>query len=924
MPEALFVSQGAFAPRARRQVVSPRAVLLLAVLACLCLPVAGRAQPQDQRQAGLRLEIDFDELLMSSRVTATTWKDSVYTVEPNPGRRLIQVPLRVDTSGLSEPIEVDDPYIDVDGARFLMWSLLGHSEQRNFDNEPAKKLDGVATDDDGNKRPLTDQMPYVNPELVLTPAGRVKWEIQRFMPNTSTGNKDNLYVLLVDAQKLRELHPGRPPRLDRGDNESSRAFRMRQSQAFSQYRVKTSAYRDLRDQVRSLPEQFEADLPGTLWAIYELPDFRDTLRFTGPEPLPWEITLSGLQTVRRLVGSARQRNDDQGALQEARIAAELNEIVSDDHPYSHRVVAQVLSRRGMIPRIQPGSQAYQLALSILNGPDDTASNIVLKETVTTIPPTAATRALLSQVTRKLDPQTKLLSLKGALAPLQDGQVNVASVVGSVNAALQDVKGAPADMVLAEVLEAARTRTDMIASLAGRIRFDALPEGRQRQAIAEVVSRAHDNTLAQLWLDRQLLSSADPAVVSQTLETIIDAQAGNSVVKPVVGKMLGLMFGKPKQETASAEPTAALKGPIPIASTNHGLFRVLRSGDPQTRTLAWRALPAFVLTSEAASPNGTDAYDVLVRSALELRVTPISVVPFLLNQRDPMRVTRELVRLVNDAEYNASKAASAALMGRDARVLGSVLRNLSVGERHGFAARMYRNAFGVEPTVTGLLRQRADNDRAVMWFAQQISDDVLPPPRAWAEIYDKDDTALLGMVASQDDELAKAAVAALVAMAGGRQADIQPTLEALRAIPDASLEALSKQWATIRQGIYAERLTKAQGSYRLVLDIQPGDDRSSMAQPQRIVVAIVEFESVGKRIGFANSTVELAIPDSFLAIRVKDPAQLKSFPNEALLDLPLEDATQNVDLLPQAGGVWSGQFRLPGGRTATLGLVPEDR
>jgi len=925
MLDALFIPRRLPSARAARSRLTLLTTVALAVWAGTS-QFQAQAQPADQRQAGLTFELDFNELLMSSRVTTNSWKDAVYTIEAQPSRRLVQVPLKVDVSDLSEPIEISDPYLDLKGGRFLMWSLLGHSEQRNFDNEPVKRLSGRATAEDGTTRPLTDQMPYVARSITLTPNGKVQWEVERFMPNSTTENDENLYVMLVDRQKLRELHPGQPPKVDRKTGESSREYGMRQSQAYGEYRVKVTAFRDLQQQVRELPETFEADLPDTIWAIYELPSFRNELHFTGPEPLPWQISVNGLNTVRKLVGSAEKRNDDQGALEEARIAAQLAAIANDNHPYSHRVVANVMSRRGMISRVQPGSQAYSLALSILNGPDPVASNIVLKEAVTTIPPTAATRALLSQATTKLDPETKLLSLKGALSFPEDEEPNIASVVSSVNTALQDINGAPADMVLAEVFDSVQEQPDVASALLGRIRFDALPDRRRAEAIAEIISRSPDSPLAQLWLDRQLLSSPDPTIVTQTLDMIVAADAGGTVVKPAVSGMLNLVFGKPAEDGGAVDtPSATLEAPIPVTSVNHALFRTLRSGDPQIRGLAWRALPAFGFTSDAAGGNDRDAYSMLVSTALDQRSTPVSAVPFLLNQPDEQRAIRELVRLVNAATFEASKAASAALMGSSLEPLNRALVNLSLGDRQGFANRMYRNAFGVEPMVTGLLRHRLDNNRTIRWFAQQLSEGVLPAPRQWGEAYEQDEAALLELATSQDDELAMGAVATLVAMAGGREADVSPALQALRDIPDGGMEAMRDQWRSIRKGIYADRLAQAEGSYQLVLQVTPGSGGmfdSGPAPQEPIVIAIVQFEADGNRIGFANGSVELGIPDGFLAIRVKDPAQLKNFPNEQLLDIPLEDATNNVDLLPERGGVWAGSFDMPGGARGQLSLVPE--
>ena len=331
-------------------------VLAGAVLLSLCLGWAGtsipvRAQlipnptPQAEEPG---LELDTHALLTDSRVFETSIDSHIWKIEPMPGRRLIQVPVIIKPKSITTRLAT--PSLKLRGGRFIAWRIVpdesadrpGDSRAydsddpygsptirtlRNFDEGDLGRLDRPGQPTEPEQRTdvvelgqnLTDDIPVLARDIEVSPQGVIRWELERAIPGAEVKTGDTGYLLKLRPDRLAELEPQRPERSTRqpgtrGSAEDAREAAARRRAEELEFREKLDAYRELRNQVRDLPDAFQAAMPSRVWAIYEVPDRIDELSFTGDPPMPWRVGMDNLEALKQIasrtgVGSALTATD---------------------------------------------------------------------------------------------------------------------------------------------------------------------------------------------------------------------------------------------------------------------------------------------------------------------------------------------------------------------------------------------------------------------------------------------------------------------------------------------------------------------------------------------------------------------------------------------------------------------------------------
>ena len=351
-------------------------------------------------------------------------------------------------------------------------------------------------------------------------------------------------------------------------------------------RAQLEMARELKRSLVDLPTKFEAPLPRRVWAIYQTPTSEAQFEIHGLSAGPWAVNLDWLDHLHNL-GSVGRRdsNDEQGLPTQVtqRVESLRNHLAKDPHPQNYRIIAYALNRAQLSAFARPGDSLYQLCAMILKGPDADAQQVLIEDLVSTVPLSEGSYSLL-KMAKNLDPQAKLMYLRGLLqANLADPR-QLQDALAATNQTLADPEAPDPREVLYEIWEAVQDRPDAVMMLVGGVRFDHLPQQRRDEAIAVIVEHAGSDHLAAGWLDQHLIGSTDRQLVQRTLEIIRDA--GPVSMRPVVHQLLDLVFGHPSRP-AGSEPAlhATIKQPLIIDSAGHSIIRTLQNADPDLRRLA---------------------------------------------------------------------------------------------------------------------------------------------------------------------------------------------------------------------------------------------------------------------------------------------------------------------------------------------------
>ena len=385
--------------------------------------------------------------------------------------------------------------------------------------------------------------------------------------------------------------------------------------------------------------------------------------------------------------------------------------------------------------------------------------------------------------------------------------------------------------------------------------------------------------------------------------------------------------------------------IPLDRANHSLFRVLNSGDPAKRDLGWRVLRHFELPNASTTPTATpaegetpdpDPLALILDAGLGQTPTPPSLVPFLERQPDETAATDGLVRVVLRGDPAASRRAARVLRG-SGRDLAAPLAALPPDERLTFVNRVYDHlGDGPEP-VAGLIREgeaAATASATITWFTGELAAGTLPDAAAWAAQYPTEE-ALITLVQSDDEALAKGAIAALAASAGADREAQYRVIDRLREGGQKPTVEMTDAWLQEKQRLYTERLAEAAGEYRLVMQVDRPDAAAGAPAPDAAGDAAVPEELLDTRFVLGNTTliadgrtvqlegrvVTLSVSDEELALRIDNVGQLKDYPRQELQALPLERVEEPLVLRPGDDGTWRGEVPLPAGQTFRLAMEP---
>ncbi|MEE9211739.1 MAG: hypothetical protein V3U29_03700, partial [Phycisphaeraceae bacterium] len=891
-------------------------------------------------EAGPTVELDLAVLLDSPDVVVTSVSDGIWKLQAEPGTALVQLPLIVEPG--ERQGQLDSSAISMRGGRFLAWrvdeagSATGRAAAGRRTITPRGALPTGSThprDRIGALRPemagsvigrggapalqnapnqapddSTASWPRLARTLSVDPDGTVRWKLDRLIPGGTVTGTDLLYAMKIDPELLNKSNPGPTPRITRNADESPQDYQARRRREQVAHRQKLQAFGELRKRVLGLPTEFEQPSSPRLWAIFGVRGRQVPLQIHGDTIEPWTITLDQLDALRD--ASKSRRGDQQLSTEGLELISQLAELVRDNHPYNHRLVAYVLANTGMAKLAQRGGPLHQLIQTLLGGPDDEARIVVIDNLASIAPPSPVVSALLRNAWPSMNPQMKLAAIRGLLrADLADAAQRRQMLL-TVNSVLADPTGPPADAVLEVIVETARQQPDLTAILATGVRFELLPAKRRDRAIVAALELAGQVApgsaqaradevkapLAAAWVNHQLLGSANPTLVRRTLELLDAVEPGESWIKPATAAMLEFVFGPPAGEATDRNTlTASLAARIPIESVDHSLLRVIQHGDPPLRDLAWRALRHFTMTPPVSrrgsrATNEPDArYEMLVDAAMSRQPNPMQIVVFLDHEGDAQQVTDQLVRIAYQASSRASAAAVRALIGSGRKIDVSI-EALSADDRFALVTRVYEVKVGQAPLVVGLMRPHRNADTVVRWLGQQLADGNVPAPAQWAGAVANERT-LLEMASASDDKLALAAAAALVASVGGDERDAQKLLDALRSQTDQTGRAMQPVWDETRRQLYTRRLKTAAGPYSLVLNIyhqsqapraksqeapasrhQPlspgraarGPNPQPPVKPEQVIaLGIVQLQVSGQVISFGSQAVTLSVSETHL-------------------------------------------------------------
>ncbi len=933
------------------------------------------------------LVLDIDALLSEDQVFEDTIESNIWSLKPQPGRRLIQIPITVTPK--DQTTRLAAPSIKARGGRFVAWRIiqdeldnssrsarpnnapgaprnqpLSVGSLRNLDIESLGQLDRPQPQAGQNTSPraanlgaeLPEDIPVLARDLTVSPDGVIYWQLERAIAGAEVKSGTTGYFLKLRADRLKELEPKRPESNARqgggrtaGQDPREAAAKQRAEEL--EFRDKAQAYRELRDQVRKLPDEFQARLPSRLWAVFEVSDRINELSLTGGPPMPWQIAMDDLVALREV--SARSRGGGDLTAEDFTAVSQMSLMLADEHPLTRQAVAGSLGAAQMFGQAQQGDALYRLIDSLLKSGDPQTVRAVTAGLASTVPPTSSTLSLLKGAIKHLDPASKLMALGGLLTTQNSDPIAQRQVIETANQMLADPQGPGAVYVLDQLTRALSDKPDSVTLVGSAIRFDSLDETALDQAIVYTADAAEFSAVAAEWMEHGLLGSSNPRVVGRTVEILGTSAPGGGAVSMLTKTMIRFAFG-PANEDAANRVKPPLRGiaSIPIGSTGHSIYRVLNAGDPEMRTLGWKALRHFQVLSDNASARSTqgatnngdqpDRLGLILDAAFNETITPPQLVIFLVNQKEPDQATAALVRIVVEGRGPAITQAARALV-RSGRQLEQPLQALTPEQRGAFASRLYEAVTGSSPMVAGLLRVSDGRSPVVNWFARQVSASGLPEASDWAEAANGEDN-LVTLAASSDPELASAAVASLVASAGGDELAARDLARKMSTAADRSPEALREQWVSAKQDIYASRLSHAAGRYRLIVNLRGSGGRtlnsggfgnfqfprsgSTADTPANAPlikshdVALIDLQADGHSLGLASGTLTLGAAESTLAISLIDPSELKDFGHEELAKLPLEDIQGPIDLLPQKDGSWRGAAALGDGRSIEVIFDPE--
>lgn len=894
------------------------------------------------QEAGVKFNLDTISLLTNEEIFPTqavegpVWRVNIDTEY---GKQLIQIPILLEPG--DQAVEINNSLLKLAKGKFICYrmndfgetaSLLDQvkADQREF---RAGKAELAQKDLD-----LEEAIPILTKKFILLPNGKVRYVVgsvnPRYCSVVTYVEGDSLYKLKLDIKAYQAMRPERPERPRDRTPETQRAY-----QAASRANRKLfSAYLALGKRARAMPKALEISKPTRIWAVFEIDSDIKDLKFSGPEPLPWQMSYETFALLRNTVGTQAVGDQERGGV--TRLTPEFYEIViklaelmgqHNKHPYDMQMAAMTISLTHMIGFSKLGDAQFLVLKTILNGKDRLARRYILAEMSRTFPPTRVTLELGKILVQSvdIDPREKIIAFNKMLENLEVNSTRAAEAVQTVNKMLGSEDGIAPSSMFGRLFEQTRENPDAQSMFVQSVRFQSLPENRLNEALVLIVENAGAEPLAAGWLNEHFLGAANTQILKKTLEVIAQADTGAQDLGPMFDWAVNKLFGMPQQGKNQKIRKARMRLPIPISFAGDGIFRALQHGDSKVRELAWLSLPQFTIPAlkegMTLPAKDSDPYQILLDTALDMLTTPPGVVAFFEQQPNRMRVAECLMQIVLRGSSQAQVAAVRSLIGSNAP-LGEVMLDLSPGERQGFAMHVYDIGAHIspQPMVVNVLRRRETNNPVAQWFGDEIAKGKIPSSSAWVDQFNGE-AHLLELVASNDQSLAKGAAAVMVTAIGGRDRAALKFREKVRTLSDQTADSVAKAWRETKLELFSAQLKRYEGHYQLILLVSEGEVFGDEDQiPMReIPVGLIQFRvnQAAKTVSLSNEKLEVTIGEEYHTLKIGKPAELKSFPNEDLAQIPLEKVTSEVVLKLHRDGTWTGAFSLEGGKIAKLRMLP---
>lgn len=940
-------------------------------------PIAQEDAQQDHAQPAMTVELDINRLVFDGGVSNT--QDPVWRLNPSPGKRIVFIPFTVNN--VNQTNKLSRFPISVRQGRFIGFVIpkpelnnrAGDGVELNrIINAKSSELkallfdvmvdDGVAlqhsdSPEEEALEPTPENAPRLAREITLHPDGTVRWGMARSFQSAelNKASEQNLYAYKIDAQQLRDAQPEKAERLTRNDSEDAREFALRKREQQLAEREKVNVYRNLRDRLRELPESFSEPMPSVLYAALEIPD-GDTISFEGPAPLPWSLDDAKKELFVQLSrGGARSLEDSEGRDLSGSLITMLQ-----SHPLDARAIAIATMRSRLAGDVGDDDPGYKLMAKLLQSKDIHTRRIALLGTARVTPPTLASAKLIGVAGEAaLGEERKMLGFAslGKLFSTQSSEPEDARVlIDRVSKTIADPQGPAAPQVIEQVLASLaptqgngrRQQADPVTDvMIEAIDFSGVDESEFAGVVAAIIQQAPTNPVAAGWLDQKLLGSSDQALISQTLSVLYE-----SVLQPPAQTDPGVVDQAPAPLPLAVpvqnDDTLVLSSSIPMTRADHTLIGLLESSDDLQQAAAWSVLGKFHI---ALTPTGTDAgvdvaavgvvdsqpkdpamamLDAILGKAKASENMPMSIVAFLANQKGASLTeyaNDQLIVILSqpDLAQQTALAAIDVFTASPQRYISSIA-GLEANQQHDVIKTMYRSENKDQALIFGMI---ADGGVTLKWFADYVAENQsLPAENDWVDhAQDLGESTLLQHASSKEDDLAIAAAMALVLISGGEADQALSFAQTVALMKSRQAELLREEWTKHRNKIYEAGFKRATGNYQLVAILGQGKERSPEGEleeeepGQRIELGVVEFRAEGLELSLSVESVKLSPVNNRLGIRLDNPASLRSFSKTDLSKIAPQHLSQPIDLLPQEGGVWSGQANLPEGRTITVSLEP---
>ncbi|MFK7789202.1 MAG: hypothetical protein AB8C95_06900 [Phycisphaeraceae bacterium] len=960
------------------------------VLLCALVAFAGRREAQEVPQpqpapaveaqgeaedlGPMSIDIDIQRLLFDT--SGSSFQDAVWQIQPGPGKRILLLPFTVDN--VNRVNKLARFPISVRAGRFIGFVIpkpqlnnasnssgndlnriirAESGELRQLLFETIKQgdtpgLDPVNSPEEDAEKPTPENAPRIAREVTFRPDGTVQWEMGRSFhaATLQAASEQNLYGYKIDPEQLRAQQPPRGERLVRAEGEDSRTFAARKREQQLAERERQGAYRQLRDDLRELPETFSEPMPAVLYAAIEVPA-DDTLALQGPSPLPWTLQAEKKQLFEQLAQGVNPFAAEQGEA----LAGKVVTLI-EGHPLDARAVAIATLRSKLAGQVSADDPGYEVLARLLQSKDIATRRTALFGVATVTPPSLASAKLIGVAGEAaLGEERKMLGFAslGKLFATNVTEPDSARVlIERVSQTIADPEGPAAPQVIEQVLASLKPsqqsvggpiNSDVTAVMIEAIDLSGVEKDEFAAVAKAIIAQAPDNPVAAGWLDQHLLASSDRELVNKALSLLYESEIKRPVPQDAASADSAEVPAPPVDADA-----LLLADTIAMARPNHALITLFDSQDDLQQAAAWAVLGQFhialpkVANAESPEPVGEEAavdpaltmFDAILAKANAREKTPASIVAFIVNQKAMELIqpaNERLVAMLADPDLTQKTAIAAAqAYAQSPERFTPELKALDAEAQLKLIDSMYRAQDKEAPLMAGLI---AGPGQTMKWFNDYLkAQGQLPDDAAWEQhAQSLGENALMQSAASQEMVVATAGAAGLAVAAGGDEQQVLAFAQKVAFMEPRQVDVVSAEWSTQREKIYASAFKRSAGTYQLVVTLIPpaaevspevqGEVETPEQPGKRIDLGVVELRVEGVALSLSVEAIRLSPASGQLGIRLDNPASLRSFSKPELSAIPVEHLSQPIDMLPQDGGAWSGQTALPDGRSLEVSLEP---